>query len=188
MIGGNLQFEVVKLSLSSWKVSGSIREALEVNWGYPAAEDLFEEKGIVRQQNFHLIWWEGLGTVMARYPKMYHAWLTKHVSEFCGNNVQLYYWSQGVHSPKCESCGTYDEYTTHIRRCRDLGRDQMFRVLVAELREWLATTLGELMVSSMVESYLLSRGEVTMVSCLHGNCNDLRHVAECSDRLGWDSL
>jgi hypothetical protein len=27
-----------------------------------------------------------------------------------------------------------------------------------------------------------------MVSCLHGTCNDLRYVAECSDRLGWDSL
>ena len=44
------------------------------------------------------------------------------------------------------------------------------------------------MVSLMVQSYLLSRGEVTMVSCLHGNCNDLRHVAECSDHLGWVSL
>jgi hypothetical protein len=102
--------------------------------------------------------------------------------------VQLYYWSQGVHLPKCESCGTYDEYTTHIGRCRDPGRDQMFRVSVAELQEWLAATLGELTVSSMVKFYLLSRGEVMMVSCLHGNCNDLRHVAECSDCLGWDSL
>jgi hypothetical protein len=188
VIGGDLPFEVVKLSLSRRKVSGSIREALEVDWGYRAAEYLFEEKGIVRRQDFHLIWWEGLGAVMARYPKMYRVWLTKHVSEFCGNNVQLYYWSQGVHSPKCESCGTYDEYTTHIGQCRDPGQDQMFRVLVAELREWLATTLGELTVSLTVESYLLSRGEVTMVSCLHGNCNDLRHVAECSDCLGWDSL
>jgi hypothetical protein len=188
VIGGDLPFKVVKLSLSSRKVSGSIRKALEVDWGYHAVEDLFKEKGIVRRQDFHLIWWEGLGAVMARYPKMYRVWLTKHVSEFCGNNVQLYYWSQGVHLPKCESCGTYEEYMTHIGRCRDPGWDQMSRVLVAELREWLATTLGELLVSSTVESYLLSRGEVTMVSCLHGNCNDLRHVAECSDCLGWDSL
>ncbi len=82
VIGSDLPFEVVKLSLSSWKVSGSIREALKVDWGYRAAEDLFEEKGIVRRQDFHLIWWEGLGAVMARYPKMYHVWLTKHVSEF----------------------------------------------------------------------------------------------------------
>ena len=27
-----------------------------------------------------------------------------------------------------------------------------------------------------------------MVSCLHGDCDKLRYVAECSDRLGWDSL
>jgi hypothetical protein len=27
-----------------------------------------------------------------------------------------------------------------------------------------------------------------MVSCLHGTCNDLWYVAECSDCLGWNSL
>jgi hypothetical protein len=188
VISGDLPFEVVKLSLSSQKVSGSICKALEVDWGYRAVEDLFEEKGIVRRQNFHLIWWEGLSAVMARYPKMYRVWLTKLMSEFCGNNMQLYYWSQEFHLPKCESCGTYDKYTTHIGQCRDPGQDQMFCVSVVELWEWLATTLGELMVSLMVESYLLSRGEVTMVSCLLSNCDDLRHVAECSDCLGWDSL
>ncbi len=95
VIGGDLLFEVVKLSLSSRKVSSSIRKVLNVDWGYRAVEDLFEEKGIIRRQDFHLIWWEGPGTVMARYPKIYRVWLTKHMSELCGNNVQLYYWSQG---------------------------------------------------------------------------------------------
>ena len=33
---------------------------------------------------------------------MHWVWLTKHVSDFCGNNVQLYHWSKGTHSPKCE--------------------------------------------------------------------------------------
>ena len=51
---------------------------------------------------------------MTCYPKMYRVWLTKHVSDFCGNNVQLYYWSKGTHSPKCEFCGMEDEYTMHI--------------------------------------------------------------------------
>jgi hypothetical protein len=61
-----------------------------------------------------LVWWDGLGAAMTCYPKMYRVWLTKHVSDFCGNNVQLYYWSKGTHSPKCEFCGMEDEYTMHI--------------------------------------------------------------------------
>jgi hypothetical protein len=42
------------------------------------------------------------------YPKIYRVWITKHVSDFCGNNVQLYYRSNGNSSPKCESCGVED--------------------------------------------------------------------------------
>ena len=56
------------------------------------------------------MWWDGLDRAMAGYPKSYRVWLTKHVSEFCGNNVQLYYWSRGTQSPKCEFCKTEDEY------------------------------------------------------------------------------
>ena len=105
--------------------------------------------------------------------KMYRVWLTKHFSDFCGNNVQHYHWSRGAHSPKCKSCGTHDEYMMHLCWCRDRGLDQMFKILVTELQAWMATTLGELTVVSTIEAYLLSRGESTMVSCLHGNCNNL---------------
>ena len=64
----------------------------------------------------------------------------------------------------------------------------MFRISVSELRTWMATTLGEMMVASTVKAFLLARGEATMVSCLHGACNYLWYVAECSDHLRWDSL
>jgi hypothetical protein len=37
--------------------------------------------------------------------KMYRVWLTKHVSIFCGNNVQLYYRSKGLQSPQCKFFG-----------------------------------------------------------------------------------
>jgi hypothetical protein len=37
----------------------------------------------------------------------------------------------------------------------------------------MATTLGEMTVASTVKAFLLARGEATMVSCLHGTCDDL---------------
>ncbi len=124
---GDFPFEIVKLKLSGKRVSGSPWEALEADWVYWAAWALYESKNIIRQENFHLVWWDGFCSTMSSYPKMYRVWLTKHVSDFCGNNVQLYYWSKGTQSPKCDFCLVEDEYTMHICQCMDPGRDAMFR-------------------------------------------------------------
>jgi hypothetical protein len=53
-----------------------------MDWGYRTAQKLFNNKGIILEGDFHLVWWEGLDAAMSRYPKMYRVWLSKHVSEF----------------------------------------------------------------------------------------------------------
>ncbi len=126
VVEGDFPFEVVKFKLSGKRVSGSPWQALEADWGYHAALELYDAKDIICREDFHLIWWEGLGATMFSYPKMYWVWLTKHVLEFCGNNMQQYYWSNGVHLPKCESCGTHNKYMMHICHCKDPGCDGLF--------------------------------------------------------------
>jgi hypothetical protein len=121
---------------------------------------------------------------MVQYPKMYCVWLTKHVSGFCENNVQLYYWSKGTHSPKCKFCGIKDEQMTHISWCKDPGQDSMFKILVCNVHTWLVATLG----ASTVEEYLLGLGQVTMESCIHGTNKDMAMISKLSDHLGWDSF
>ena len=122
----------------------------------------------IQTGDFNLVWWDGLSAAMTRYPKMHWVWLKKHVSDFCGNNVRLYYWSKGTHSPKCEFCGTEDEYTMHICRCRDPGRDSMFKIFVKELHLWwLTEMLCEHSVEATVKAYLLGR-EATGVIIVHG--------------------
>jgi hypothetical protein len=160
----------------------------EKGWGYWTARALFAEKDIIWTEDFHLVWWDGLDSAMTGYPKMYRVWLTKHISEFCGSNVQLYYWSRGRQSPKCKSCGIADKYTMHISRCRDPSRDSMFRDTVQDLGRWMVKTLGKKNVSAMVTMYLLSQGETLMTDCIHGENQELINVARESDRLGWDSL
>ena len=125
---------------------------------------------------------------MSSYPKMYHVWLTKHVSDFCGNNVQLYYWSKGTHPSRCDFCTVEDKYTMHICQYRDPGRDAMFWISVSELCSWVNETLGNTNIASTIEMYLLARGTVTMSSCLHGNNTDLLTTTSVSDLLGWDSF
>lgn len=188
VIQGDFPFEAVKLSLSGQRVRGSPRQALESDWGYRAARELFSSKNIVMKEDFHLVWWEGVGDTMAQYPKMFRVWLTKHISEFCGSNVQQYYWSKGLHSPKCDSCQVHDEYTMHICRCRDPGRDQLFTESITELRGWIVNTLGEQGIASTVSKYLHARGEQSFRSLSGTSWSDLIIVADHTDRLGWDSL
>jgi hypothetical protein len=135
-----------------------------------------------------LVWWDGLSAAMASYPKMYRVWLTKHVSKFCGNNVQFYYWSKGLHSPKCKFCLVNDEYTSHIGRCRDPGRDIMFRISARKIYDWMVTTIGDTAIATTVEEYLLSRGEITMETVLTCYTPEMLLVAKNTDRLGWDCL
>jgi hypothetical protein len=186
IIRGNFPFELVLFTLSSKKVCGSPQQALELDWGYQAAQALFSKKDIVHREDFHLVWWDGLGATMVLYPMMYHVWLTKHVSDFCGNNVQLYYWSKGTHSPKCKFCGIEDEHTTHICRCNNPGRDSIFCISVNEIHTWLVATLDKCPIASTVEAYLLARGQAMMESCIHGTNKDLVQVLRLTNHLGWD--
>jgi hypothetical protein len=55
-------------------------------------------------------------------------------------------------------CGTEDEYTMHICRCREPGWDSMFKISVKELHlSWLTETLCEHSVAATVKAYLLGR-------------------------------
>jgi hypothetical protein len=181
-------FEVVKFKLLGKRVSRSPRQVLDADWGYREPLELYDTKDIIWREDFHLVWWEGLGATMSSYPKMYQVWLTKHVSNFCGNDVQQYYWSNKTHSPKCESFGTHDKYTMQICRCKDPGHNGMLHITVRELYTWMVEILGNHAVASMVETYLLARGEAAMLSLVHGTSVDVSVVCKQSDHLRWDSL
>jgi hypothetical protein len=87
LMKGDFPFEPIRFKLSGKCVCSSPRLSLEKDWGYRTVRALFAEKDIIRTDNFHPVWWDGLDSAMTGYPKMYRVWLTKHVSEFCGSNV-----------------------------------------------------------------------------------------------------
>ncbi len=147
-------------------------------------EDLFHTKNIVMKEDFHLVWWDGLGATMSGYPKMYRVWLTKHISEFCGSNVQQFYWSKGLHSPKCDSCSVQDKYMMHFCRCKDLGHNQLFQLTINELYSWIESTLGNRAVAMTIGVYLCARGEITMQSLINNTCADMITLLEHSNILG----
>jgi hypothetical protein len=66
---GDFPLEPVQIKLSGKRICGSIRQALEADWGHRTAKALFDEKNIVRLEDFHLVWWDGLWKAMNGYPK-----------------------------------------------------------------------------------------------------------------------
>ncbi len=188
LMEGDFPFEPTRFKLSGKRVCTSPQQSLEKDWGYRSAQSLYAKKDIIRKEDFHQVWWDGLDSAMAGYPKTYRVWLTKHISEFCGSNVQLYYWSRGKQLPKCKFCDKADKYTMHICRCRDPGCNSMFQVTVKDLCLWIENALGEQFVSATVRMYLLAHGETFMIDCVHGTNPELMDVARKSDHLGWDSF
>jgi hypothetical protein len=75
-----------------------------------------------------------------------------------------------------------------IRHCKDPGRNGLLHITVRELYTWMVETLGDHAVASMVEAYLLARGDTAMLSLMHGTSIDVSVVCKQSNRLGWDSL
>ncbi len=114
IISGNYPLEPISGLTSGMRVTRLPCLALEKNWGCKIAQDLYSNKQIVHETDSHLVWWEGTKAVMGDYPRMYQVWITEHVSEFCGTNLQMYYKHKSAHNPKCGCYNVEDEHTTHI--------------------------------------------------------------------------
>jgi hypothetical protein len=71
---GDFPLEPVRIKLSGKRICSSIRQVLEADWGHHTAKALFDEKNIVRTEDFHLFWWDGHRKAMNGYPKMYQVW------------------------------------------------------------------------------------------------------------------
>ena len=178
-------FEHIFLEVDGQKVTGSATKALERHWGTREARSFFNSQQIIDTENFHLVYWDGMEKVMSEYPRMFRNWVTKHVAECCGTNLQLSYWNKS-HSPMCPCCGTARETTMHITRCQSEGRREMLRLSVRDLADWMASTLVDPALVDMVERYLLAQGELSWREALEYEEPDFVILADVSDRLGWD--
>ena len=96
-----------------------------MSWGCDIARDLSQAKWITSSCNFNMMYWEGYYLVMCGYPRMFHVWLTKQASGFCGTNCQLSRIDPSIPN-HCECCGHGNESIVHITQCIDDGCRKMF--------------------------------------------------------------
>jgi hypothetical protein len=114
-ISSNFPFENTRLLVKGRTVTGSPKNAITQSWGARVARKLFHCRNIVREVDFNLIYWEGMGKVMKSLSEMFCIWVTKQASHFNGTNCQLA-WMDRTRKIQniCPNCGCRDESPSHI--------------------------------------------------------------------------
>ena len=179
-------FEEVVVMAGRNKITGSPRKALYDFWGSRTARALFNNKRIVSIYNFNLIYWGGMDRVMSRFPQQFQIWVTKQVSHFCGTNKQRHRIDSSI-DHCCPSCGERNESASHITRCLEDGRSEMFRDSVDSLVRWASSQHTDPDLIQLIESYLLGRSLFPMVEFVVRGSRYER-LAQAHDKLGWDNF
>ena len=134
-IDSNLPFEQIRVKVGGRKVTGSLRRAIGNHVGHEIARGFYDRERIISSRDFDLVWWDGLEATMMEFPRLFRVWLTKHVSEFAGTNLQLSYWNKGTTSNLCPCCEQEVESTMHITRFKAPGRRKMFAITARGLTD-----------------------------------------------------
>ena len=185
-ITSEFPFEDVRIHVGGAKVTHNPRVAISNHWGGQVARQLYHDRNIVHKRDFPLVYWTGVEQVMSSYPEMFRTWVTKQVSHFCGTNRQLSRIDPEVIN-KCPNCGCVDESPSHITKCLDSGRTEMFAESVKELETWLQAQRTGHELTGMITSYLLARGGKTLSSLISPS-SPFSLLARFHDRLGWDNF
>jgi hypothetical protein len=181
-----LPHEDLVVSVGGEKISGATTPAISRHWGDEVARQHYHERGIIPWDLYHSVYWDGVEKVMKKVPEMFSVWVTKQVSGFCGTNHMMNVIYGNV-VDKCPNCGHTPEKSSHIPHCRDTDRSVMFRKSVDGLVTWMEQqqTDGELI--HLIQSYLLSHGERTMLSLCRLNL-PYSQLASLHDELGYSNF
>ena len=185
-IRSEFPFEDVRVYINGEKLITSARRTFHDHHSYERAKTAFDRKGLVNSEDFDLIYWDCMPSVLQRFPREFRTWLSKHVSGCCGVNRFLSKWDKKVKNI-CPSCKRPNETVLHITKCTDPGRSKLFDENVDELRVWLSRHDTPPELTHLLISYLLHRGTKPMSSFLSSN-SIYTAMATAHDRLGWRSF
>ena len=145
---------------------------------------LYDRQGVVSNENFPFVYWEGMERVMKSFPDMFCVCVTKHVSDFQGTNQQMSPIDKLVLNT-CPSCNCHDKSTSQITCCRDPGQTRILKDLVEQLVHWLYDQQTDGKVVQLFKRYLLAGGTRTLTLLLKPD-SKLGVEVQDHDHLGWD--
>jgi hypothetical protein len=133
---------------------------------------------------FEAIDWESLRDVLSKKPDMYGIWLSKQTIGICATRKNMAR-ILGLDDDRCPNCLESPEQSTHLNRCKDPGRSELYESDVNELSAWMAKNSNtDMELRFWLITYLLFRGERSMLS-LGELPPALHEVASDIDKIGW---
>ena len=203
-IKNHFPFKTVRVTnkVTREKGIGDMSENLARWQSYMTAKVYFatkKEGARILQENFDLVYWEGMGRFMKHRPRQYRNWLTKQTNGACGCHGHRAKWKKQQDKDPvidaCPNCGA-PEPSTHATRCTDKQRKTLFEDSVEEVDKWMIENDTEPDLQHMVKSYLRARDTAKMINFLpeltpsttHQEMNRYRNIALVQDCLGWDCI
>jgi len=101
-------------------------------------------------EKFDSINWESLRDVLSKKPDMYGVWLSKQTIGICATRRNIAR-IHGLDDDRCPNCLEGPERSTHLNRCKDPGRSELYNSDIDELSEWMTSVDGEWRYSDLVD-------------------------------------
>ena len=169
---------------------GRLREAtkkLSAYIGGGAARALYDEESIVAKQDFNLVWWDGVGKTMHKYPQMFHNWVTKQTSGCCGSNHELAKWDATV-IDTCPNCHAIPEMSKHMTVCTHNRRQELFLQSVASILDCVSDAQSDPVLLDILDEYLSAQGSKSMSHYIHHPHSPCGLLVDVQDCLGWENF
>ena len=139
------------------------------------------------ESGFDLVYWEGMGQVMQRFPHMYCVWTTKQMCGVCGCNEHLSCFDLSVENV-CPAfgCGQRGEPVEHVVVCNDPGQMEIFPCPVNEMILWMDENKTDPEIAELTEAHLEACGYRVMSDLVNTNApTSYSLLAHHQDCLGW---
>jgi len=169
------------------KITGNPTNTLSqtIFWNAMARElRELDEKGILEQEDFHLVNWEAMGKALESRSPQFCTWVTKHVSGQCGVGSKMFKWKYWDTS-NCPCCDEPNETTLHLSKCNSEHMLTAFAAQTLKFLDW----LEEANTSPDIIAYFTT--VLQQHDCPEDGTNFPNHMAlACTAQgyIGWDNL
>ena len=118
---------------------------------------LEEETGVKSWTGtFDKIYWPGVEHVMKTFPRGFRNWVTKQVSGMCECTGVRCRWTKDLEN-RCPSCGGTNDTATHVTRCADQGRQDLWTKSVDDRDKWMKKNDTEPTLRTMIDHNIPER-------------------------------
>jgi hypothetical protein len=145
----------------------------------------YHSLNILDSDQFDLIDWEMVHSLLCGVPELFQLWACKQVANIAATNAKVYRWDKSVGSPLCPSCMQVPETCGHVLHCFHNGRVETLFHTINIMDQWLSNTGTEPTLQTCLVEYAQGRGSISMMEVCQGMGEIYISMANNQDRIEW---